>query len=91
MLSVLELHSTIFAAFLDIMRAFDTVCHAGLINKLKTLGIKGPLLRIIDQYYTDMKYAVFLNGVTSSWFPLKHCVRQHGVLSTFLHKLFIDD
>jgi len=91
MLSVLELHSTIFAAFLDIMRAFDTVCHAGLINKLKPIGIKGPLLRIIDQCYTDTKSAVFINGATSSWFPVNRGVRQHGVLSTFLHKLFIDD
>jgi len=46
------------------MRAFDTVWHAGLISKLKTLGIKGQLLRIINQCYTDMKSAVFLNGVT---------------------------
>ena len=66
-LSAFELYSTgIFAAFLDIMRAFDTVWHAGLINKLKTLGIKGPLLRIINQCYTDIKSAVFVNGVTST-------------------------
>ena len=55
--------STIFAAFLDIMRAFDAVRHAGLIDKLKTLGINCD---IIDQYYTNMKSAVFLNGVTST-------------------------
>ena len=70
MLSVFELHSTIFVAFRDIMRAFDTVWHAGFINKLKPIGIKGPLLRIIDQCYTDMKSAVFLNGTTSSWLPV---------------------
>jgi hypothetical protein len=70
MLSVFGLHSTIFAAFHDIMRAFYTVWHAGLINKLKPIGIKGPLLRIIDQCYTDMKTAVFLNGATSTWFPV---------------------
>jgi hypothetical protein len=41
MLSVFELDSTIFAAFHDIMRDFDTVWHAALINKLKPIGIKG--------------------------------------------------
>jgi hypothetical protein len=70
MLSVFELDSTIFAAFHDIMRDFDTVWHAALINKLKPIGIKGSLLLIIDQCYTDMKSAVFLNGATSSWFPV---------------------
>jgi len=29
--------------------------------------------------------------VTSSWFPVKRGVRQYGVLSTFLCKLFIDE
>jgi hypothetical protein len=48
-----ELHSTIFAAFLDIMRDFDSIWHAGLIKILKLLGIKGPILRIIDQWYTE--------------------------------------
>jgi hypothetical protein len=76
MLSVFELHSTIFAAFHDIMRAFDTVWHARLINKLKPIGIRGLLLRIIDQCYTDMKSAVFLNGATSSWFPVNCGIRQ---------------
>ena len=61
---------SIFAAFHEILRAFDTVWHARLINKLKPIGIKGPLLRIIDQCYTDMKSAVFLNGATSTWFPV---------------------
>ena len=76
MLSVFELHSTIFAAFHDIMRAFDMVSHARLINKLKPIGIRGLLLRIIDQCYTDMKSAVFLNGATSSWFPVNRGIRQ---------------
>jgi hypothetical protein len=91
MLSVFELHSTIFAAFHDIMRAFETVWHAGLINKLKPIGIKGSLLLIIDQCYTDMKSAVFVNEATSTWFPVTVAERQHGVLATFLCKLFIDD
>jgi hypothetical protein len=81
-LSVFELHSIIFSAFLDSMWTVDTVRHAWLINKLKTLRIKGPLLRIIYQCYTDMKYAIFVNGVASSWFPVNCDVRQVGVLST---------
>ena len=70
MFSAFELHSTIFADFHDIMRIFDSVWHAGVINKLKSIGIKGSLLLIIDQCYTDMKSAVFLNEATSTWFPV---------------------
>ncbi len=89
--SALESDSTVFAAFLDIKRAFDTVWHSGLMKKLKSLGIKGHLLRIINQCYLNVESAVLLNGVSSTWFPVKRGVRQGGVLSTFLYKLFIDD
>ena len=89
--SVIEEHSMVYCAFLDIMRAFDTVWHSGLMHKLMNLGIKGQLLRIIDCCYSGVQSAVLINGSMSSWFPVRCGVRQGGVLSTFLYKLFIDN
>ena len=37
------------AVFCDISKAFDRVWHKGLLNKLQTVGITGPLL----QWFTD--------------------------------------
>jgi hypothetical protein len=71
------------------MRDFDSVWHAGLITKLKTLGIKGPLLRIIDQCYSDMKSAVFLNGVTSSSFAVNLGVRIDHVTTSYLCRMLL--
>ena len=87
----IALNSTVFCTFLDIKRAFDSVWREGLTQKHISLGIKGPLLLIINQCHTDMKSAVLLNGITSSWFPVDQGVRQGGVLSTFLHNLYIDN
>ena len=43
----LDLHSNVYAAFLDTEKAFDTVWHSGLFYKLHNLGIKGKISRII--------------------------------------------
>ena len=38
------------AVFLDLSKAFDKVWHDGLIYKLKSLGISGSLLKLIQNY-----------------------------------------
>ena len=50
--------------FLDISKAFDKVWHEGLIFKLKTYGVEGNLLKLLENYLTDRQQRVVLNG---SW------------------------
>ena len=35
---------------LDISKAFDKVWHAGLLHKLKSYGISGPFMEIINSF-----------------------------------------
>ena len=39
--------------FLDTSKAFEKVWHKGLIFKLKTLGVEGNLLKLLDNYLSD--------------------------------------
>ena len=48
--------------FLDISKAFDKVWHKGLIFKLKTIGVRGPLLNWIVSYLSQRKQRVVING-----------------------------
>ena len=48
--------------FLDISKAFDKVWHEGLIYKLKTYGVEGNLLKVLENYLTDRQQRVVLNG-----------------------------
>ena len=41
------------STFLDISKAFDKVWHKGLIFKLKTYGVEGNLLKVLENYLTD--------------------------------------
>ena len=53
--------------FLDISKAFDRVWHEGLIFKLKSYGISGPLLLLIQNFLFGRSQRVVLDGQTSEW------------------------
>lgn len=87
----LELHSKVYASFLDIRKAFDTVWQKGLMMKLQQLGIDKHLLNVINQSYTNIRSCVCINGHTSTAFEVMTGVRQGGVLSSFLYLVYIND
>ena len=53
--------------FGDISKAFDKVWHAGLLFKLKNMGITEELLVWISNYLCDRKQRVVLQGESSRW------------------------
>ena len=53
--------------FLDISKAFDKVCHKGLLYKLKAMGISGDLFNLLENYLTGRLQRVVLNRQTSLW------------------------
>ena len=53
--------------FLDISKAFDRVWHKGLIFKLKSYGIVGSLLCLLDDFLSERFQRVVLSGKASAW------------------------
>ena len=51
--------------FLDISKAFDKVWHKGLLFKLKSYGIEGELLSLLECYLSNRQQRVVLNVQTS--------------------------
>ena len=48
-------------------KAFDKVWHEGLIFKLKQNGISGGLLILLENYLSNRKQRVLINGSASEW------------------------
>lgn len=80
----------LFIATLDTQKAFDVVHHRILLNKLYSQGITGALWSTVNSMYTGLSAKVKWQGDISSSFPIKQGVRQGGLLSTSLYKLYIN-
>ena len=72
------------AVFLDISKAFDKVWHPGLLFKLKSCGIEGNLLKLLENYLHSWKQRVVLDGQCCSWKNILSGVPQGSVLFIYM-------
>ena len=76
------------AVYIDLSKAFDTIGHAILLNKLKSYGIKGRELRWFHDYLFNRSQVVNIGNYSSRHEPV-HCgVPQGSILGPLLFTLF---
>ena len=80
----------LFVAFLDAKSAFDVVSHSSLLRKLFHLGIGGAEWSLVHSLHEGAESVVKWEGSISDVFHVQQGVRQGGILSTDLYKLYID-
>ena len=81
----------LYLCFVDFRKAFDSVNHKILLNKLATYGISGNFLNIISSLYSKVKSCVRGKNGLTDLFPCSRGVRQGCVLSPILFALFLND
>lgn len=82
--------SPVYSCFIDIKKAFDSVNHKLLLEKLIKQRIPPIFVNLIKFWYSNQKVSVRFGHAMSDTFLICNGVRQGGVLSGLFFNLYID-
>ena len=85
-----EYDEVVLAAYIDFMKAFDSVSREALWRLLELRGIPPHLVRLISALYSGTESAVKCGAATSDFFPVQTGVRQGCVLAPSLFSTCMD-
>ena len=89
--NALENGDDVIGVFIDFSKAFDTVDHNILYDKLFHYGIRDNALNWFKSYLTNREQYVTYNGVVSNRDTIRCGVPQGSILGPLLFLIYIND
>lgn len=89
--SALDQGKAISAVFCDVLKALDRVWHEGLIHKLSSLCIHGPLLYWFAPYLLWREQRVVFANTSSSWCSILVGVPEGSILGSLLFLIYMNE
>ena len=87
----IDIGNFILTLFVDLKKAFDTVNHQILLQKLEHYGIRGHCNSFFESYLSDRKQYVHCNNVNSAVLDMVCGVPQGSVLGPTLFLIYVND
>ena len=78
----------LYMAFVDLTKAFDTVCRPALYKVLESIGCPPTLLSLIISFHEEMTACIQFDGSTSNSFSVNSGVKQGCVLAPTLFGIY---
>ena len=90
-ITALDNHNTPLNIFLDLSKAFDTLDHTILSDKLLYYGIRGTAYNLLRSYLANGEQFVELNDTASKTLHIVTGVPQGSILGPLLFLIYIND
>ena len=79
------------AVLIDLSKAFDSIDHTLLLDKLQSYGIIGTEHKWFSSYLSGRQQRVCLDGSFSDWASISNGVPQGSILDPLLFLVFVND
>ena len=77
--------------FIDLSKAFDTIDHTILLNKLKYYGLNGPTRNLFQSFLSNRKQYTEIEDTASTILPIQVGVSKGSILGSILFIIYVND
>lgn len=81
----------VLGVFIDLKKAFDTISHLKLIQKLTNMAISGTALKILQSYLENRSQVVKIGNFTSSTHSITFGIPQGSILGPLLFLIYVNN